>query len=184
MQEKINHYLDYIDYLIESEFFEKALKNILNLKVEKNFNLKYRKAICYFKLDQFEIAINEFQECLKFNIENDKCNIYIGLCYIKNNKLDYGLSKIENQLLLINNSHSKEEKDNNIIKLDDDLLCCPLTLDTFQDPYITPYGNTYEHAAIKEHLDNVGKFDPLTRDYLDESMIIPNRSIKELIINN
>ena len=37
--------------------------------------------------------------------------------------------------------------------------------------------------AILELLD-VGKFDPLNREYLDEKMIFPNRKIKSYSENN
>ena len=32
-----------------------------------------------------------------------------------------------------------------------------------QDPYITPAGNSYEGAQLKEHIEKNGAFDPLTR---------------------
>ena len=64
---------------------------------------------------------------------------------------------------------------------DEDILCCPLTLEKFEEHTVTTYGNTYEYAAILEHIKDVGKFDPLNREYLDEKMIFPNRKIKELL---
>ncbi|KAK9191046.1 hypothetical protein WN943_019657 [Citrus x changshan-huyou] len=62
-----------------------------------------------------------------------------------------------------------------------DYLCCKITLDIFRDPVITPSGVTYERAVILDHLDKVGKFDPITREPLRESQLIPNLAIKEAV---
>ncbi|KAK7395402.1 hypothetical protein VNO78_15959 [Psophocarpus tetragonolobus] len=62
-----------------------------------------------------------------------------------------------------------------------DYLCCRITLDIFCDPVITPSGLTYERAVILNHLDKVGKFDPVTREPLDPSQLIPNLAIKEAV---
>ncbi|KAJ8558287.1 hypothetical protein K7X08_005053 [Anisodus acutangulus] len=52
-----------------------------------------------------------------------------------------------------------------------DYLCCKITLDIFRDPIITPSGVTYERAVILDHLQKVGKFDPVTREPLKESQL-------------
>ncbi|RDX94840.1 E3 ubiquitin-protein ligase CHIP, partial [Mucuna pruriens] len=62
-----------------------------------------------------------------------------------------------------------------------DYLCCRITLDIFHDPVITPSGLTYERAVILEHLHKVGKFDPITREPLDPSQLVPNLAIKEAV---
>ncbi|XP_031255667.1 E3 ubiquitin-protein ligase CHIP isoform X2 [Pistacia vera] len=62
-----------------------------------------------------------------------------------------------------------------------DYLCCKITLDIFRDPVITPSGLTYERAVILEHLQKVGDFDPITREPLDQSQLIPNLAIKEAV---
>ncbi|GMH27947.1 hypothetical protein Nepgr_029790 [Nepenthes gracilis] len=62
-----------------------------------------------------------------------------------------------------------------------DYLCCKITLVIFRDPVITPSGSTYERAVILDHLQRVGKFDPLTREPLDQSQLIPNLAIKEAV---
>lgn len=62
-----------------------------------------------------------------------------------------------------------------------DYLCCKLTLDVFRDPVITPSGITYERAVIIHHLEKVGKFDPVTRDPLDQRQLMPNLAIKEAV---
>ncbi|XVE78156.1 hypothetical protein DITRI_Ditri13aG0121300 [Diplodiscus trichospermus] len=62
-----------------------------------------------------------------------------------------------------------------------DYLCCKITLEIFRDPVITPSGVTYERAMILEHLQKVGKFDPITRELLDQSQLIPNLAMKEAV---
>ncbi|KAK4742873.1 hypothetical protein SAY87_000874 [Trapa incisa] len=62
-----------------------------------------------------------------------------------------------------------------------DYLCCKITLDIFRDPVITPSGVTYERAVILEHLQKVGKFDPLTHEPLNPSQLIPNLAIKAAV---
>ncbi|KAL6978868.1 RING-type E3 ubiquitin transferase [Sarracenia purpurea var. burkii] len=62
-----------------------------------------------------------------------------------------------------------------------DYLCCKITLEIFRDPVITPSGITYERAVILGHLQKVGKFDPVTREPLDRSQLIPNLAIKEAV---
>ncbi|KAK6163680.1 hypothetical protein DH2020_000544 [Rehmannia glutinosa] len=62
-----------------------------------------------------------------------------------------------------------------------DYLCCKITLDIFRDPVITPSGVTYERAAILDHLQKVGKFDPITRELLYPSQLVSNLAIKEAV---
>ncbi|KAM0940718.1 putative U box domain, tetratricopeptide-like helical domain superfamily [Dioscorea sansibarensis] len=62
-----------------------------------------------------------------------------------------------------------------------DYLCCKITLDIFRDPVITPSGITYERAVLLEHLQKVGKFDPLTRVPLKPDQLTPNLAIKEAV---
>ncbi|KAI7749703.1 hypothetical protein M8C21_031737 [Ambrosia artemisiifolia] len=62
-----------------------------------------------------------------------------------------------------------------------DYLCCRITLDIFRDPVTAPSGFTYEKAVILEHLEQVGKFDPITRQPLFPSQLVPNLAIKEAV---
>ncbi|XP_057964966.1 E3 ubiquitin-protein ligase CHIP isoform X2 [Malania oleifera] len=62
-----------------------------------------------------------------------------------------------------------------------DYLCCKITLDILRDPVITPSGVTYERLVILNHLQKVGNFDPVTREPLNESDLIPNLAIKEAV---
>jgi len=168
--EKLNHYIDYIDFLMESEQYLIALKNINNLK-KKNFNTYFKKGLCYYYLNDFDNSIEQFTKCNKI-CNQTKNEYFIELSKIKKNNNDLNLEELENKILNTNKTK---------ISLNEDLISCPLTLEKFQNPYMTSYGNTYEYAALIEHLKNVGKFDPLTREYLDENMIFPNRKLKELL---
>ncbi|KAJ3314389.1 hypothetical protein HDV04_000351 [Boothiomyces sp. JEL0838] len=49
------------------------------------------------------------------------------------------------------------------------------------DPVVTPSGMSFDRVEILQHLQNIGKFDPITRQYLDESMLIPNYALKATI---
>ncbi|GMP90262.1 hypothetical protein CsSME_00041471 [Camellia sinensis var. sinensis] len=62
-----------------------------------------------------------------------------------------------------------------------DYLCCKITLDIFRDPVISPSGITYERGVILDHLQKVGTFDPITREPLSESQLMPNLAIKEAV---
>ncbi|KAG9457042.1 hypothetical protein H6P81_001550 [Aristolochia fimbriata] len=62
-----------------------------------------------------------------------------------------------------------------------DYLCCKITLEIYRDPVITPSGLTYERAVLFEHLQKVGKFDPITREPLDQHQLVPNLAIKEAV---
>ncbi|KAL8232946.1 hypothetical protein R6Q57_002724 [Mikania cordata] len=62
-----------------------------------------------------------------------------------------------------------------------DYLCCRITLDIFRDPVTAPSGFTYEKATILEHLEQVGKFDPITRQPLLPSQLVQNLAIKEAV---
>lgn len=62
-----------------------------------------------------------------------------------------------------------------------DYLRCTITLEIFHDPVITPSGVTYERAVILDHLQKVGKFDPITRKPLYPSDLIPNLAIKAAV---
>ncbi|XP_065876085.1 E3 ubiquitin-protein ligase CHIP isoform X2 [Euphorbia lathyris] len=62
-----------------------------------------------------------------------------------------------------------------------DYLCCKITLDIFRDPVITPSGVSYERAVILDHLQKVGRFDPVTHEPLDQSQLITNFALKEAV---
>lgn len=62
-----------------------------------------------------------------------------------------------------------------------DFLCGKISFEILRDPVITPSGITYDRADIKEHLQRVGHFDPVTRAPLTADQLIPNLAMKEVI---
>ncbi|KAF7256196.1 hypothetical protein EG68_05259 [Paragonimus skrjabini miyazakii] len=60
-------------------------------------------------------------------------------------------------------------------------LCGRISFELMLDPVITPSGITYDRPSIIAHLQKVGHFDPLTRQPLTESQLIPNLSMKEVV---
>ncbi|XP_061970103.1 E3 ubiquitin-protein ligase CHIP [Populus nigra] len=62
-----------------------------------------------------------------------------------------------------------------------DFLCCKITLDILRDPVITPSGVSYERAVLLDHLEKVGNFDPITREPLEPSQLVPNLAIREAV---
>jgi STIP1 family protein 1 len=46
---------------------------------------------------------------------------------------------------------------------------------------VTPLGISYERRIIMEHLEKVGKFDPLSRDPLTLDQVIPNLTLKACV---
>lgn len=62
-----------------------------------------------------------------------------------------------------------------------EFLCCKITMDLYRDPVITPSGVTYERAVLLDHLDKVGKFDPLTRAPLKPEQLVSNLAVKEAV---
>jgi hypothetical protein len=57
---------------------------------------------------------------------------------------------------------------------------CPITCDVMTNPYIDREGNSYEYDAIVEWISRK-KESPITRNYLDETHLSPNRALKEAI---
>lgn len=57
-----------------------------------------------------------------------------------------------------------------------DFFMCPITLDWFTDPVVTPSGHTYEREDLLEWIYNNGT-DPQTRIPLTLDQIFPNRNL-------
>lgn len=55
---------------------------------------------------------------------------------------------------------------------------CPLTMEVFRDPVMTPSGLSYERSALMEHLRKVGEFDPITRKALKANQVMPNIALR------
>ncbi|KAM0051020.1 putative U box domain, tetratricopeptide-like helical domain superfamily [Helianthus debilis subsp. tardiflorus] len=93
---------------------------------------------------------------------------------------DEGFSSTSEQLAALKLIFSKAAEADKPTEVPD-YLCCKITLDIFRDPVITPSGLTYERAIILDHLEKVGKFDPITREPLHPSQLVPNLAIKEAV---
>lgn len=61
------------------------------------------------------------------------------------------------------------------------LFTCPLTMEIFRDPVVSPSGRSYERTALLEHLKKVGAFDPITRQPVREEQLVPNTSLRAAI---
>ena len=59
-------------------------------------------------------------------------------------------------------------------------LICPITKNGMKDPVVCNKGYTFERVAIERWLEH-SKTNPITRDYLDKSMLNPNRILKDII---
>uniref|UniRef100_A0A183S7F9 RING-type E3 ubiquitin transferase n=1 Tax=Schistocephalus solidus TaxID=70667 RepID=A0A183S7F9_SCHSO len=62
-----------------------------------------------------------------------------------------------------------------------DYLCGQISFELMLDPVITPSGITYDRRSIRAHLQQVGHFDPITRQPLTYDQLIPNLAMKEVV---
>mmetsp|Transcript_31025 Transcript_31025/g.99515 ORF Transcript_31025/g.99515 Transcript_31025/m.99515 type:complete len:268 (+) Transcript_31025:72-875(+) len=60
-------------------------------------------------------------------------------------------------------------------------LCCQITFDLMRDPVLTPAGQTYESAALEQHLKHNGHWDPVTRQPINPSQVVKNLAVKAVI---
>lgn len=63
-----------------------------------------------------------------------------------------------------------------------DGLLDPISFNLFSEPVITPSGITYEKSNLIDHLQQRGKYDPLTRTPLRENQLYPNLAIKDAVL--
>lgn len=63
---------------------------------------------------------------------------------------------------------------------DENIIICPLSLDIMNDPVIDKEGNSYEKSYIDEWL-KTHTTSPITKNYLDTTMLTPNRTLKNII---
>ena len=85
--------------------------------------------------------------------------------------------KIENKILdksstMANNCEEEIEGKDSFI--------CPINQTLMEDPVITPYGTTYERAAILNWLKK-NNTDPLTKKKLTKDMLITNYALRSAI---
>lgn len=57
---------------------------------------------------------------------------------------------------------------------------CPITLDWYDDPVVTPSGHSYSREAIVEWISRVQR-DPVTRTSLSESQLYPNLQLRAVV---
>ena len=60
-------------------------------------------------------------------------------------------------------------------------LTCPISLDLFKEPVIVSSGHTYEKEYLMKIINNKGN-DPLTREFLNNKIIVGNYLVSKLII--
>ena len=72
-----------------------------------------------------------------------------------------------------------DDYDEEMIKGKESFIC-PIYQTLMEDPVITPYGTTYERAAILSWLKKHNN-DPLTKKKLTKEMLIPNYALRSAI---
>ncbi|KAI6205756.1 hypothetical protein M3Y94_00828300 [Aphelenchoides besseyi] len=84
----------------------------------------------------------------------------------------------------------KKDLNNMFAQIDDrrrkrdipDYLCGKISFELLKEPVISgSSGITYDKKELVEHLQRVGRFDPITREPLEISQLIPNLAMKEVI---
>ena len=58
-----------------------------------------------------------------------------------------------------------------------DVLCCPITFETFVNPVITESGNTYDQEALLTHFSRMGFIDPISRRGVNPHFIVRNNAV-------
>eukprot|EP00949_MAST-11_sp_MAST-11-sp1_P000280 g280.t1 len=64
---------------------------------------------------------------------------------------------------------------------------CPITQELMEDPVIAHDGHTYERRAIEEwfsHATKVGVKSPVTNEVLDSTTVIPNITLRSMILDH
>ena len=114
-----------------------------------------------------------------------------ALQYKESEENDSILKKIKSQKSLkakvIDNTYDKNYiRVNSITEVDEDEMKkkfkCPITQKIMEEPVITPYGTTYEKTAIIDWI-NKNKTDFVTKNALDENMLVTNYILKVAIKN-
>lgn len=60
---------------------------------------------------------------------------------------------------------------------------CPLSKKPLQDPVVAADGYTYERSVIEEYFTSGKKESPITGEELTDQTLIPNKTLKSLILN-
>lgn len=67
-----------------------------------------------------------------------------------------------------------------VFKVLDEVLLCPLTMDTFQRPLLAPDGHSYERSCITTWLRQ-SSVSPITRQRMRRSQLLRNRPLERLV---
>ncbi|KAF2284564.1 hypothetical protein GH714_027099 [Hevea brasiliensis] len=167
------------------------------------------RALCHRKRNDWTKVEEDCRKAIQLDHNSVKAHYMLGLALLQKNELAEGIKALQKALDLGRgagpNGYMVEEIWHELAKAKymeweqtstkrswelqslkyviavPDYLCCKITLDIFRDPVITPSGVSYERAFILDHLKKVGKFDPITREPLDPSQLIPNFAMKEAV---
>ena len=136
----------------------------------------------------------ENEKLVVFNKKNNKLNveekkIEVILWYVKNkyNKIfspnilhQYLLDEIKDKCGLIIDKYKFQNIFLNYIKENfAENLTCPLTADIFNNPVITPEGQTFDKNYLLKEIKLKGQ-NPLTRNKLEEEKLIVNKLVLDL----
>ena len=61
---------------------------------------------------------------------------------------------------------------------------CPLSKKKLTDPVVAADGYTYEKSAIEDYFNSGKTASPITGEELTDKSLIPNKTLKSLILNN
>ena len=107
-----------------------------------------------------------------------------------NHLLDYKLQKLESssasKLSSVSSGSSvsllsMNEVDGDAIDDAPDYLLDPISFEILTDPVVTPSGITYEKEEILNHINNKGKYDPISKQPLSKDQLYPNLIIKDTV---
>uniref|UniRef100_A0AC35UA66 RING-type E3 ubiquitin transferase n=1 Tax=Rhabditophanes sp. KR3021 TaxID=114890 RepID=A0AC35UA66_9BILA len=97
-------------------------------------------------------------------------------------KMEELQSECESNIIQLNNLFAQVD-DRRKKREIPDYLCGKISFELLRNPVVTSSGFTYDRDEIKEHLNRVGHFDPMTRAPLTEDQLIPNLAMKEVLDN-
>ncbi|KAK1260579.1 U-box domain-containing protein 4 [Acorus gramineus] len=128
------------------------------------------------------LSLTSNQELLMEAVALDKLKSEVG--HDENN----GEAKFVDQMIgLVAYMHGCHVKEKQLQSINDVPIpcdfCCPLSLDLMTDPVIVASGQTYERAYIRGWLDLGLTVCPKTRQTLGHVNLIPNYTVKALIVN-
>ncbi|KAI9077730.1 hypothetical protein K1719_040336 [Acacia pycnantha] len=155
------------------------------------------RALCHRKRNNWEKVEEDCRKAIQLNHKSVKAHYMLGLALLQREEYAKGIRELEKALDLGRGANPKgymveeiwqelakakyQEWERSSTKRSWELQSLKITLDIFRDPVITPSGLTYERAVILDHLDKVGKFDPVTREPLNQSQLVSNLAIKEAV---